>query len=119
MMTTMKTYCRGSIYFVDLPIPNTNERHSVETGRRPVLIVSGDVGNLTSSVVNICPLSTKIKELSCNVDVGWTVSGKPSQVLCNQVMTLPKNQLSMCIGVLTTDEMLQVDRAIKLSLGLR
>lgn len=108
---------RGSIYFTNMPKQNVTT-HSCQSGRRPVLVVSSNIGNRTNSVVMVCPMTTKIKHLSCNVDVEWTCDGRPSQVLCNQIMTMPKDELQQYCGHITLEEQKRVDIAMCISLGI-
>lgn len=108
---------RGCIYFVEMPEHKSTE-HSCESGFRPVLVVSSRAGNKTSDVVMACPITTRIKHLSCNVDIGWSTDGRPSQVLCNQIVTLPKAELKHHVGYITLEEQKKVDIAMCISLGI-
>ena len=109
---------RGAIYFVKMPEHKTVQRHSCEQGYRPVVVVSSHVGNRTSDIVMVCPITTKIKELSCNVKIGWSMDGRPSQVLCNQIVTIPKSELVYRRGFVTLEEQKQIDIAMCISLGI-
>lgn len=109
---------RGSIYFVQMPEHKTTEPHSCEKGYRPVVVVSSHIGNKSSDIVMACPITTKIKHLSCNVDIAWTYDGRPSQVLCNQIITLPKSELIIKRGWVTLEEQRQIDIAMCISLGI-
>ena len=109
---------RGAIYFVNMPEHKDTSRHSCEAGYRPVVIVSSHAGNRTSDIVMACPITTKIKELSCNVKIGWSSDGRPSQVLCNQIVTLPKSELICRRGHVTLEEQKQIDIAMLISLGI-
>ena len=110
---------RGDIFFVSLPNP-FKSINSVERGRRPVVVVSSDIGCRTAPIVMVAPLTTKLKPLSCNVNIEWTCSYKPCQVLCNQLMTIPKASLDELdkVGSLTQEELNLVDDAILISLGI-
>jgi mRNA interferase MazF len=109
---------RGAIYFVKMPEHNTTEPHSCERGFRPVVIVSSRVGVKTSDIVMVCPITTKIKEKSCNVKIGWNLDGRPSQILCNQIVTVPKSELKYKSGYITLEEQKRVDIAMCISLGI-
>ena len=109
---------KGAIYFVRMPEQKSTEQHSCEYGHRPVVVVSSNVGNRTADIVMVCPITTKIKELSCNVRIGWTSAGKPSQVLCNQIVTVPKSELTDRRGYVTLDEQRRIDIAMCISLGI-
>lgn len=110
---------RGEIYFVKMPEHTTTSRHSCEWGYRPVVVVSSEIGNRTADIVMACPVTTRIKRLSCNVDINWSLDGRQSQVLCNQIVTLPKAELRFCRGRLTPDELRNVNNAMLISLGIR
>jgi len=109
---------RGQIFWARLPQQTNQLKHSVEWGYRPVVVVSSEKGNTTSSIVMIAPITTKIKPLSCNVNISWSATGQQSQVLCNQIMTMPKALMEHPRGQLTDDEMEQVNKAICISLGI-
>lgn len=110
---------RGDVYMVQMPVQNNNIPHSVEQGWRPVVVVSSEVGCRTSGIVMVCPITTKIKNLSCNVDTSWTISGKPSQILCNQIVTMPKAEMTRYKGYISKPELQKVNVAILLSLGIK
>jgi mRNA-degrading endonuclease toxin of MazEF toxin-antitoxin module len=110
---------RGNVYMVKMPEQNNDIPHSVEQGWRPVVVVSSEVGCRTSGIVMVCPITTKIKKLSCNVDTTWTSSGKPSQILCNQIVTMPKAEMVNYKGYIPKEEMRNVNIAMLLSLGIK
>lgn len=107
---------KGDVYIVKLP---EQTDCSVETGVRPVVVVSSNIGCRTADIVMVCPITTRLKRLSCNVDISWTLDNRPSQVLCNQIMTIPKDLLQYYKGYIPTHEIRQIERAIMLSLGIR
>lgn len=107
-------YTRGSIFYCKLPEISNVQFHSVEKGFRPVVIVSSLIGILNSDIVMVCPLTTKHKNIGCNVNVGYG----NSQVLCNQIMTVPKRSLVNKMGMVSEEEILRIDTAILVSLGI-
>lgn len=109
---------RGEVYFVKMP-EHISAQHSCETGYRPVVVVSNDRGNNTNDIVMACPITTRIKHLSCNVDIDWNVDGRPSQVLCNQIVTLPRAEFKYKRGHLTRDEMRRVNVAMCIALDIK
>lgn len=113
-----KPILRGSVYFIDIPEDKTFFNNSVEQGTRPCVVVSSQKGCDTSSIVMVCPITTRIKKHSCNVDISYLCAGKPSQVLCNQIITVPKSSLIRYKGYVSNREMLRVNDAIRLSLGI-
>lgn len=103
---------RGEIYYADLsPVVG-----SEQGGLRPVVIVQNDVGNKYAPTTIAVPLTTQSKaKLPTHCKVYFT---KPSLALCEQVKVLDKSRLKECAGRLTQEEMKQVDKALKISLGV-
>ena len=66
----------------------------------------------------VCPITTKVKKLSCNVDIEWNVNGKQSQILCNQIITIPQAYLKTRVGRISLAEQRKVDVAMCISLGI-
>ena len=114
-----QTINRGDVFFVQMPIQDNSVPHSVEQGYRPVVVVSSPAGCRTSGIVMVCPITTKIKKLSCNVDTSWTANGQPSQILCNQIVTMPKTQMTHYKGYIPAEEMRKVNIAMLISLGIK
>ena len=108
---------RGAVFFVKMPEHKVSH-NSCERGYRPVVVVSSNTGNRTSDIAMVCPITTKIKKLSCNVDIAWSMDGRPSQVLCNQIVTIPKSELAYKRGHITLEEQKRVDIAMCISLGI-
>lgn len=108
---------RGNIYFVRMP-DHRAQTHSCERGYRPVVVVSSHAGNRTSDIVMVCPITTKVKHLSCNVDIGWSMDTRQNQVLCNQIVTIPKSELMYPRGRISLEEQKKVDIALCISLGI-
>lgn len=101
-----------------MPSYFTNTHHSCESGVRPVVVVSSNVGNRTADIVMVCPITHSIKPLSCNATVGWSKDGRTSQVLCNQVITLPKESLKEYCGFINSQDQREVERALCISFGI-
>lgn len=101
---------RGDIWFVDYEKSNGSEQHGI----RPAIIVSNDVGNLYSPIVEVVWLTTADKKLlptHVRID-GWGTA------LCEQIHTVDKNRLLDFKRMITEKEMLHVNRAMMISLGI-
>lgn len=107
---------RGDIYFIHMPQTGEN---SCEQGYRPVVVVSSNRGCDTCDAIMVCPITTQRKPLSCNVEIDWTIDNRPSQVLCNQVTTVPKDILVDYKGFLRLDEQRKISVALLISLGIK
>lgn len=118
--TAPKYVFRGEIYMVDF---NEGEGSSVHYGKRPCLVLSNDVGNRYSSIINVCLLTTKNMKRKYPTHVLLTPNEmnklrQASTVMCEQLRTVGKEKLQFKIGMLTQDEIHSVDEAIQVTLGL-
>ena len=107
------TVKRGDIYYADLsPVIG-----SEQGGIRPVLIVQNDVGNKFSPTV----IAAAIASLPTHIELNAECCGlsKDSVVLLEQVRTLDKKRLREHIGTLSEKDMLRIDEAIVVSMGLK
>lgn len=90
---------------------------SVQGGTRYCIVVSNNTGNYHSPVVEVVYVTTKLKnDLPTHFDVMSTP--KPSTVLCEQVMTVSKKDLRQYYGTLTSDEIKELNKCLRISLGL-
>lgn len=83
---------------------------------RPIVIVSSDEGNTSSSVVTALYMTTTPKNLGVTVEVYST--RKRSWVLCQQIVTIEKRRLTTYLCTLTETEMLRVELGLRKALGL-
>ena len=85
---------------------------------RPGIIVSNDQNNLHSETVEVVYCTTRYKP---NLPTHTTVLSTPyeSTVLCEQVTTVDISRLGNYIGRCTEKEMCEIDRCIRVSLGLQ
>lgn len=118
MNTKAVTPQRGEIYFASL----LSTVGSVEGFTRPVVILQNDIGNVHSPTTIVVPLSSQIHKHSSlpthyfiNADDGLKL---PSVALAEQIQTIDKSQLGRYIGKLSSKNMLGVERAVNISLGL-
>ena len=109
---------RGDIYYADLsPVVG-----SEQGGVRPVLVVQNNVGNKYSPTVIIAAITSKLTKAKLPTHIELSASkcnlSKDSVVLLEQLRTLDKRRLQEKICSLSENEMLKVDVAIMISLGL-
>jgi len=107
---------RGEVWLV-----NWNPaRGSEQAGRRPALVIQNDIGNEKAPTTIVAAISGSIRIYPMNVRVNPPEGGLdcPSIVKTSQILTVAKNRLERRLGRLDQDRMNEVDRAIKLSLGL-
>lgn len=106
-------FCRGDIWFVKKINPTIG---SEQDAGRPAIIVSNNIGNEHSSIVEIVWLTTQDKKpLPTHVDIMCRV---PSIALCEQITTVSQDRLGDFVRTCTDDEMAEIDRALMVALGL-
>lgn len=111
-------YRRGDIYLADL---GTNVG-SEQGGCRPVLLLQNDVGNHFGPTLIVAPVTSrywkKSKQPTHTLLEGIQNLNSPSVVLAEQLLTIDKMRVMKYLGKVPEDQMLAVDRAVKISLGL-
>lgn len=110
---------RGEIYLADL----TPTVGSEQGGKRPVLILQNDIGNIFSTTTIIAPLTSHIRAnniLPTHVNVkARDALEYDSTILLEQIRTIDKIRLIKKITILYTKELYKVDECIAISIGLR
>lgn len=104
---------RGDVYWVDFDPARGGEI----TKRRPAVIVSNDAAARAQNRVQVVPLTTNVSRVfrwEALVQVG----GTPQKALADQVRTVAKERLHERIGSLSPTDLLAVERAIRVQLGL-
>lgn len=110
---------RGDIVLVDLEPSKGSEQGKT----RPALILQNDKGNkyspvtivaaLTSSYDQLYPTDIEIKSSEEEVD-------RDTKVMLNQIFTIDiETRIESKLSSLSSDKMKEVDKALKISLGLR
>lgn len=110
-------YTRGMVYWADITI--TAYAKHLQPKRRPVIIISNDVGNFFSGNVTIIPCTTNI-EKSASQPTHFTTEltkGVTTVVLCENIQTVDKSILGDFIGILDENTMLEISRALGIALG--
>jgi len=109
---------RGEVYWVDF-LPG---RGSEQAGRRPALVIQNDVGNRFSPTTIVAAMTSRVadKDYPTEVRLPDGLFGRPSTVLCGQLLTVATDRLSAApVARLDDAHMARVDGALKRSLGLR
>lgn len=112
-VVSIKCVKRGEIYYI-LPSPAVGHE---QAGKRPAIIISNNLGNIYSPVVEIIFITTKCKK-SLPTHVVIYSSKRKSIALCEQVTTIDKSRILNYIGKVTEDELEKINQAIKISLGM-
>lgn len=109
---------RGDIFYADLsPVVG-----SEQGGVRPVIIIQNDIGNKYSPTVIVAAITSQINKakLPTHVEISSEEYGlnKDSVVLLEQIRTLDKKRLKEKIGHMKDEDMVLVDEALLISIGL-
>ena len=105
---------RGEIFYISRGNMTVGSEQNAD---RPGIVVSNDMGNEHSNVVEIVYLTMQPKtELPTHVTIRST--GKPSTALCEQVTTVSIDRVKGYIGQCSDKEMENIDIALMISLGL-
>lgn len=106
---------RGDVVFLKEE-QNENNGNLLTFKKRPFLVVSNDLGNERSGVCIVVPLTSKLKRLGFPTHV--VVSYNESVALCEQIFTINKDDIKSVAYHLYGNQMLLVDAALKISLGV-
>lgn len=101
---------RGEIWWARMPEP---------AGRRPVVLVSRDSAYAVRASVTVLEVSTTIRGIPTEVPLG-SRDGLPRKCVANadNIQTIPKNWLDERVAALRREKLVEVDSAIRFSLGM-
>lgn len=101
---------RGEVWWAKLPRP---------VGRRPVVLVSREEAYAVRALVNVVPVTSRVRHIPVEVSLGRQ-EGLPRLCVANAdtITTIPKASLSEYAGVLGPEKVVELDGAIRLALGL-
>jgi len=104
---------KGEVWWVDFDPSIGGEIQKM----RPAVIVSNDVANLRLNRLQVIPLTTNVERVfpgETIVDFG----NGARKAMANQIMTAAKKRFSRRIGTLDRVQLLKVENAIVVQLGL-
>ena len=109
---------RGEIFFAVLDPTRGAEVQKT----RPVVVVSNNAANRSAAVVTVVPLTSNVDRVfpfEVLLMASRTGLNKDSKAMAQQVRTLDKSRLNARpAGQLQTDDLLFLDAALRLHLGL-
>ncbi len=104
---------RGEVWWVNFDPAVGGELRKT----RPAVIISNDEANKFLNRVQVIPLTSKVGRLYPS-EALVTVLGKPSKAMADQLATVSKIRLRQRLRILSDQDMLAIERAVRLQLGL-
>jgi len=104
---------RGEVWRVDFEPATGSEIQKT----RPAVIISRDSANRAMKRVVVVPLTSNTSKVYL-AETLVTIRGVRSKAMADQIMTADKSRLKNLIGMLTPDDMANVEDAIRLHLDL-
>jgi len=110
---------RGQIWLVNW----SPGRGSEQLGKRPALVIQTDAANTNPRYPNtiVLTLSTKGLPVATHVQIEPDAQNglqETSWVKCEQVLTVSKDRLEACWGAISNKDLIMVESAVKLALGM-
>ncbi len=104
---------RGEVWWVDFEPAVGSEIKKT----RPAVIVSNDASNGAMSRVQVVPVTSNTSKLYV-FESRIEVKGAQGKAMADQIMTADKQRLKKRIGKVSPSELLGIERAIKIQLGI-
>jgi mRNA interferase MazF len=104
---------RGDVYWTSF---NASVGSEIKK-RRPAVIVSNDYANRFMDRVQVVPFTSNIQNVFPS-EIVVMVKGQKSKAMADQITTASIERLGDKLGHLTDDAMREIERVIKVQLGL-
>lgn len=105
---------RGDIYYI---IDKYDTTGSEQFAGRPAIIVSNEICNARSPVVEVVFLTTRPK-MDMPTHVNINSASRPSIAICEQITSVAVERVGDQVGTCTDIEMANIDNALRVSLAL-
>lgn len=112
-MWSNMTVKRGDIFLADLPLSMGSE----QGGKRPVVIIQNNKGNVYSPTVIVAVITSKMNKTKLPTHIEINLS-KPSLVMTEQIKTLDKSRLVRKLASLDDETVKKINNALRISLDV-
>ncbi|WP_294402464.1 type II toxin-antitoxin system PemK/MazF family toxin [uncultured Clostridium sp.] len=111
---------RGQVWYTELK--DMGEKSSIQKGHRPVIVVSNDKNNQHSSVIQVISLTSSTTKATLPTHVRVKANNEwakeDSLVLCEQIITIDKDELLTYEGDVDRYTMNKINRGMLIQLGI-
>lgn len=104
---------RGEVWWVDFDPSLGGEIQKT----RPAVIVSNDASNRNLNRVQVLPITSRVNRVYPS-EAMLDLSGEPRKAMADQITTVSKLRLKSKLGSVKRADMVTIERAIRLQLGL-
>ena len=111
------TFRRGDVCYYNDPC-ECDESSNIMHGKRPVVIVSANRLNETSSLVTVVPMTTNTLKKIYPTQIEIIMNGTRSRIKCDQIRVVNKTELEPPMATLNLAALGALDSALMYTLGV-
>ena len=104
---------RGEVWWINFDPAVGGEVRKV----RPAIISSNNASNASLNRVQVAPITSSIDNLYPS-EAYITLNGELCKAMADQLATVSKLRVRAKLGIISDEDMIQVERVIKIQLGL-
>jgi mRNA interferase MazF len=104
---------RGDVWYVNFDPSIGGEIRK----KRPAVIVSNDASNKYLNRVQVIPITSNVENLYPS-EAYITLNGQQRKAMADQIATVSKERLSSKLGKLDREDLLKIEKAIKIQLSI-